>query len=66
MTDKDGSYRFSLLPPGDYELTVEAVDFVQLLCAMLIQITEVRSIATQLAVAGEGGSTGQDSAFANG
>ena len=52
-TDKEGSYRFSLLPPGDYELTVEAVNFDSAIVRHVsIQITEVRSIATQLAVAG--------------
>src|SRR4029453_12127535 len=30
ITDQDGSYRLSLLPPGQYELTVEAVGFVPL------------------------------------
>ncbi len=53
ITDKDGLYRFSLLPPGEYELTVEAVGFAPLVVrAIVIQITEVRSIATQLAIEG--------------
>jgi len=53
ITGQDGSYRFSLLPAGDYELTVQAVDFqVAVVRHVSIQITEVRSIATQLAVAG--------------
>ena len=53
ITDQDGSYRFSLLPPGEYELTVEAVGFAPLVVReVLIRITEVRSLATQLAVKG--------------
>jgi hypothetical protein len=53
ITGQDGSYRFSLLPAGDYELTVEGVDFEPaVLPQVLIQITEVRSITTQLAVKG--------------
>ena len=52
-TDRDGSYRLSLLPPGEYELTVEAVGFAPLVVReVLIRITEVRSLATQLAVKG--------------
>src|SRR4029453_3053260 len=30
VTGEDGSYRFSLLAPGEYELTVEAVGFAPL------------------------------------
>ena len=53
ITDQDGSYRLSLLPPGEYELTVEAVGFAPLVVReVLIRITEVRSLATQLAVKG--------------
>jgi hypothetical protein len=53
ITGQDGSYRFSLLPAGEYELTVEAVDFEPALVRhLMIQITEVRSITTQLAVKG--------------
>lgn len=53
ITDQDGSYRFSLLPPGEYELTVEAVGFAPLVVReVMVQITEVKSIATQLAVNG--------------
>ena len=53
VTDRDGSYRFSLLAPGEYELTVEAMGFVPLVVReVLIRITEVRSLATQLAVKG--------------
>src|SRR5262249_30232425 len=38
----DGSYRFSLLPPGEYELTVDAVGFAPVvLRGVLIRITEV-------------------------
>ena len=53
ITDQGGSYRFSLLPPGEYELTVKAVGFAPLVVReVLIRITEVRSLATQLAVEG--------------
>ena len=53
ITDRDGSYRFSLLAPGEYELTVEAVGFAPLVVReVLIRITEVRSLAPQLAVKG--------------
>jgi len=53
ITDQDGLYRFALLPPGEYELTVEATGFSPLeLREVMIQITEVRSIRTQLAVKG--------------
>src|SRR5262245_35998476 len=51
VTDQGGSYRFSLLPAGEYELAVEAVGFAPLVVRrVMIQITEVRRIATQLAV----------------
>src|SRR5262245_27202310 len=47
VTDQDGSYRFSLLPAGMYELTVEAVGFAPLVMReVMIQITEVRRIDT--------------------
>jgi hypothetical protein len=53
ITGRDGLYRFSLLPAGEYELTVEAADFEPAVVRhLLIQITEVRIIATQLAVKG--------------
>ena len=53
MTDQDGSYRFSLLAPGEYEVTVEAVGFQPLVVrAVAVRITEVRSLPTQLAVKG--------------
>jgi len=53
ITDQAGSYRFSLLPPGEYELTLEAVGFAPLTVhEVLIRITEVRSLAPQLAAAG--------------
>jgi hypothetical protein len=53
ITDRAGLYRFSLLPPGDYELTVEAAGFAPVVVhEVMIQITEVRSIATPLAVKG--------------
>ncbi|HJZ72328.1 MAG TPA: carboxypeptidase-like regulatory domain-containing protein [Vicinamibacterales bacterium] len=52
-TDQDGSYRFSLLPPGEYELTMDAVGFAPVVMReVLIRITEVTSLATQLAVQG--------------
>ncbi len=52
-TDRDGSYRFSVLPPGVYELTMEAVGFAPVVVREVpIRITEVRSIATQLTVQG--------------
>src|SRR5215471_7693103 len=53
ITDQDGLYRFALLPPGGYELTVEATGFSPLeMREVMIQITEVRIIRTQLAVKG--------------
>jgi hypothetical protein len=53
VTDQDGSYRFSLLPVGEYELKVEALGFADLVVReVMIQITEVRDITTQLAVKG--------------
>ena len=53
LTSQDGSYSFSLLAAGEYELTVEAVNFKRAVVPQVtIQITEVRSIATQLSVAG--------------
>jgi Carboxypeptidase regulatory-like domain len=53
ITDQHGSYRFSLLPPGEYELTVVAEGFASVVVReVLIRITEVRSLATQLAVKG--------------
>src|ERR1041385_216490 len=53
VTNPNGLYRFSLLQPGEYELTVEAVGFAPFLVRqVMIQITEVRSITTQLTVKG--------------
>ncbi|MBV8143332.1 MAG: carboxypeptidase regulatory-like domain-containing protein, partial [Verrucomicrobia bacterium] len=53
VTDQNGSYRFSLLPAGVYELKIEALGFAALMVRdVAIQITEVRSIGTQLAVKG--------------
>jgi hypothetical protein len=53
VTDRDGLYRFSLLPPGDYELTTEAVGFGPFVMPeVLVQIAEERSIAIRLAVEG--------------
>jgi hypothetical protein len=45
---QDGLYRFSLLPAGEYELTVEAADFEpEVVRRVSIQITEVRNHALQ-------------------
>jgi len=53
ITSQDGFYRFSLLAPDEYELTVEAEGFSPLVIGeVTIRITEVRSITTQLAVKG--------------
>ena len=53
ITDQDGSYRLSLLSPGHYELTVEAVGFAPLVVREVsIRITEVTNLATQLAIKG--------------
>src|SRR6185295_11881180 len=53
VTDQDGSYRFSLLPAGEYELTVDAVGFTPLVVRhVVIQISEVRRIPIKLAVRG--------------
>jgi hypothetical protein len=53
ISDEEGSYHFSLLAPGEYELTVEAVGFVPLvLREVRIRITEVRRLAAQLAITG--------------
>ena len=52
-TDQDGLYRLSLLPPGDYELTVDAVGFAPLMVHhVIIQISEVIRIPIKLAVRG--------------
>jgi hypothetical protein len=48
-TDQEGAYRFSLLQPGGYQLTVEAIGFAPFVVRdVLIQITEVRSIGARL------------------
>jgi len=53
ITDQNGLYRFALLPAGEYELTVEAAGFSPLVMReVMIQITEVRRIVTQLAISG--------------
>ena len=53
ITNQDGLYRFSLLPPGEYELRVEVVGFAPLVVRqVMIWITEVRTIAIQLTVKG--------------
>jgi hypothetical protein len=52
-TGEDGSYRFSLLPAGEYELAVEAVSFEPAVVRHVsIRITEVTTITTQLRVKG--------------
>jgi hypothetical protein len=51
ISAQDGSYRFSLLQPGNYELRVEAVGFAQVVVPEItIQITEVSRVAIALAV----------------
>src|SRR5512132_1496754 len=53
ITNQAGLYRFSLLPPGEYELRVEVVGFAPLVVRLvMIWITEVRTIAIQLTVKG--------------
>ncbi|MCU1332463.1 MAG: TonB-dependent receptor plug, partial [Candidatus Angelobacter sp.] len=53
VTDPEGLYRFSLLPPGQYELTVRMAGFEPLfLRQVMIQISEVRRIPIKLAVKG--------------
>jgi hypothetical protein len=53
ITDQSGLYRLSLLSPGEYELSVDAVGFAPLMVREVsIRITEVRRLATQLAVKG--------------
>src|SRR5262245_44709877 len=52
ITDHDGSYRFVLLSPGEYDLTVEATGFAPLVVRVLIRITEARSLTTRLTVEG--------------
>jgi Carboxypeptidase regulatory-like domain len=53
ITDQEGLWRFSLLPPGKYELSVEAVGFAPVVVReVTIQITEMRRVATQLALTG--------------
>jgi hypothetical protein len=37
ITDQDGSYRLSLLPPGEYELTARAVGFATAICLSVNQ-----------------------------
>src|SRR5262245_18061376 len=44
VTDQDGSYRFVLLSPGEYELTVEAIEFAPVVVRVPIRITEVMSL----------------------
>jgi hypothetical protein len=53
VTDLEGLYRFSLLPPGQYELRVEVAGFApHILHEVMIQISEVRRIPVKLAVQG--------------
>jgi hypothetical protein len=55
VTDPEGLYRFSLLPPGQYELTVQKAGFEPLvLRQVMIQISEVRPIPIKLALKGVG------------
>ena len=52
-TDLEGIYRFSLLPPGRYELRVEMAGFApHILREVMIQISEVRRIPINLALQG--------------
>src|SRR5215475_11996680 len=53
VTDPSGIYRFALLPPGQYAVTVEAVGFAPIVLGeVVIQITEVRRIQIRLVVRG--------------
>src|ERR1043166_54789 len=53
VADLEGFYRFSLLPPGQYELRVEMAGFApHILREVMIQISEVRRIDVELAVKG--------------
>jgi hypothetical protein len=53
VTDLEGLYRFSLLPPGQYELRVERAGFApHIVREVIIQISEVRRIPVKLAVQG--------------
>jgi hypothetical protein len=53
VTDLEGLYRFSLLPPGQYELRVGIAGFAPyILPEVMIQISEVRRIPVKLAVQG--------------
>src|SRR5262245_17272392 len=52
-SDQEGVYRFSLLPPGEYDLTVQAAGFASVVIReVLIRITEVRSITARLTIEG--------------
>jgi hypothetical protein len=54
LTDQTGAYRFALLPTGEYELTLQSEGFTPLVVrGITIQITEVKSIATRLALSGK-------------
>jgi len=53
VTDLEGLYRFSLLPPGQYELRVEMTGFApHILHEVMIQISEVRRSPVKLALQG--------------
>ena len=53
VTDPEGLYHFSLLPPGQYELTMQMAGFEPLfLRQVMIQISEVTRIPIKLAVKG--------------
>ncbi|HEX8766400.1 MAG TPA: carboxypeptidase-like regulatory domain-containing protein, partial [Candidatus Acidoferrum sp.] len=52
-TDQEGLYRFSLLPPGQYELRLEMAGFApHIWREVMIQISEVRRIPVKLALQG--------------
>jgi carboxypeptidase family protein len=53
VTDLEGLYRFSLLPPGQYELKAEMAGFAPcILRRVMIQISEVRRIPVKLGIQG--------------
>ena len=52
-TDSDGSYRFPMLPPGDYTLAVTASGFQTYKAAgIVIRITQATELTPSLAIAG--------------
>src|SRR5262249_41979765 len=49
LTDQNGSYRLPLLPPGEYDLTVQAAGFAPVAVRGIpIRITEATDLPTQL------------------